>query len=89
MEPHIYQVRRDQVGDDDISDFLRKAIARQFEGKDYYIANEQIMDRAVSYSQGKIRRIRSFLIQENTTNTQHSLFFDVTDATDTSYWGSR
>jgi hypothetical protein len=76
--PTIYMVRPDQVGNEDVTDFLRKSISRQFEGQDFFIANEQQQDRVTHYSVTP-RKIKSFLIQNNTNNTQHALFFDITD----------
>jgi hypothetical protein len=76
-EPTIYHVKPEQVGSEDLSDFLRQAINRQFQGKEFYIAKETIEERPTSYSKTP-RRLRGFMINED--NTQgHSIYFDVTD----------
>jgi hypothetical protein len=44
-QPTIYIVRPEQVGREDLQDFLRKAVQRQFEGKEYYVAKELIEEK--------------------------------------------
>jgi len=78
MEPTIYQVKPEQVGNEDLSDFLRKAIGIQFTNKEYFIANEQMMEKRTSYSKD-LRKIRAFVVQDNTDHVTHNLFFDVTE----------
>jgi hypothetical protein len=74
-EPTIYQVKPEQVGGEDIMQFLRTQISRNFNGA-YEIVNEQTMNRIVPGFQ-KPRRIVSFLVEAG--GQQHSIFFDTTD----------
>lgn len=73
--PNIYQVKPEQVGGEDIMQFLRTQISRNFNGN-YEIVNEQTMNRIVPGFQ-KPRRIVSFLVEAN--GQQHSIFFDTTE----------
>jgi hypothetical protein len=75
--PVIYIVKPEQVGKDDIGDFLRKAISKQFEGKEYYVAKEEITERPTHYS-ATPRKLRGFLINES-NSIGHAIWFDVTD----------
>lgn len=75
--PTIYIVTQSQVGSEDVGDFLRKAIAKQFEGKEYYVSKEEITERPTHYSQTP-RKLRGFLINEG-NRIGHSIWFDVTD----------
>ena len=75
--PTIYIVKQEQVGSDDLGDFLRRAIAKQFEGKEYYVAKEEIVDRPTHYSKTP-RRLRGYMINEANTKG-HAIWFDVTD----------
>lgn len=75
MEPQIFHVKPEQVGQQDVGEFLRSAIAKEF-GTDFYIVNEQTLDRITSYSRTP-RKIRTFLVEAK--GTTHSLFFDVTE----------
>lgn len=75
--PTFYIVKREQVGREDLTDFLRKAIALQFEGKEYYVAKEEITERVTPYS-ATPRKLRGFLINE-ANKIGHAIYFDVTD----------
>jgi hypothetical protein len=77
MEPIIYRVTQEQVGKEDVGDFLRRAIAKQFEGKEYYIAKEELVDRPTSYSKTP-RKLRGYMINEN-NSVGHAIWFDITD----------
>jgi hypothetical protein len=74
-EPTIFQVKPEQVGGQDIMQFLRTQIARQF-NNNYEIVNEQTLNKLVSYSKTP-RRIVAFLVEAG--GGQHSIFFDTTD----------
>jgi hypothetical protein len=74
-EPTIYQVTPGQVGGQDIMQFLREQISKNFNGA-YEIVNEQTINRLVSYSKTP-RRIVSFLVEA--AGQQHSIFFDTTE----------
>jgi len=74
-EPTIFQVKPEQVGGQDIMQFLRTQIARQF-NNNYEIVNEQTLNKIVSYSKTP-RRIVAFLVEAG--GQPHSIFFDTTD----------
>lgn len=73
----IYIVKQEQVGSDDLGDFLRRAISRQFDGKEYYVAKEEIVERPTYYSKTP-RKLRGYMINEN-NSIGHAIWFDVTD----------
>jgi hypothetical protein len=76
-QPIYFTVKPEQVGSQDLQEFLRKAIQVQFEGKEYYVAKEVIETRVTPYSKTP-RKLRGFLINENNTSG-HAIYFDVTD----------
>ena len=76
-QPPVYFVHPNQVGKEDLQDFLRKQIKRQFEGKEYYVSKEHIEERPTHYSKVP-RKLRGFSINEN-NSTGHTIWFDVTD----------
>lgn len=76
-QPVYYIVKPEQVGRDDLQEFLRKAIRMQFENKEYYVSKEEIVERVTPYSQTP-RKLRGFLINEN-NSIGHAIYFDVTD----------
>jgi len=83
--PTIYIVKQEQVGREDLGDFLRRAIAAQFEGKEYYVAKEEIVEKSTHYSNTP-RKLRGFMINENNT-VGHAIWFDVTDIKTVSWIG--
>tara|TARA_R110000868_G_scaffold267971_4_gene527229 strand:- start:271 stop:537 length:267 start_codon:yes stop_codon:yes gene_type:complete len=85
--PVYYQVTQKQVGREDLTDFLRKAIAKQFDKKEYYVAKEVIETRATPYSK-EPRKLRGFLINESNT-VGHAIYFDVTNISDGINWLGR
>ena len=74
-EPTIYQIKPEQVGGQEVMQFLRTQIARQFNNS-YEIVNEQTLNKIVSYSKTP-RRIVAFLVEAG--GGTHSIFFDTTD----------
>lgn len=76
-KPIIYIVKQEQVGSEDIGDFLRRAISKQFEGKEYYVAKEELVERPTYYSKTP-RKLRGYMINEN-NSVGHAIWFDVTD----------
>jgi hypothetical protein len=74
-QPTIYQVKPEQVGGQDIMQFLRTQISRNFNGA-YEIVNEQTLNRIVPGFKTP-RRIVSFLVEAG--GQSHSIFFDTTD----------
>ena len=75
--PVYFIVKPEQVGSEDVGDFLRRAIAKQFEGKEYYVAKEELVTRPTHYS-ATPRRLRGYMINENNT-IGHAIWFDITD----------
>jgi hypothetical protein len=75
QEPQVYQVKPEQVGGQDIMQFLRQQISKNFNGN-FEIVNEQTLNKIVSYSKTP-RRIVAFLVEAG--GQQHSIFFDTTD----------
>lgn len=76
-QPAFFYVDPKQVGNQDLGDFLRRAVQKQFEGKEFYISKELIEEKATPYSQTP-RKLRGFLVNEANT-IGHALYFDVTD----------
>lgn len=74
-QPTIYQVKPEQVGGQDIMQFLRQQISNNFNGS-YEIVNEQTSNRLVPGFKTP-RRIVSFLVEAS--GQQHSIFFDTTE----------
>jgi hypothetical protein len=74
-QPTIYQVKPEQVGGQDIMQFLRQQISNNFNGN-YEIVNEQTMSRIIPGFKTP-RRIVSFLVEAG--GVSHSIFFDTTD----------
>ena len=74
--PTIYMVTQEQVGSEDVGDFLRQAIAKQFEGKEYYVAKEELVEKVTPYSKTP-RKLRGYMINENSVG--HAIWFDITD----------
>lgn len=87
MEPVIFHVHPDQVGGEDLQEFLRKQITRQFEGKEYYIAKELIEEKVTHYSKTP-RKLRGFMINEANT-IGHAIWFDVTSCSSGINWIGR
>jgi hypothetical protein len=77
-QTNIFHVRPEQVGSEDISEFLRRAINKEFEGKDYYIGQELSLERVTHYSPTSKRRLRGFCICESGKPNQ-TIYFDVTE----------
>ena len=74
-EPTIYQVTPEQVGGQEIMQFLRQQLIRQF-GNNHEIVNESTQSKSTSYSK-KPRRIVAFLVEAG--GGSHSIFFDTTE----------
>ena len=76
-QPVYYHVKPEQVGREDLTDFLRRAISLQFEGREYYVTKEEMIERPTPYSSTP-RKLRGFLINEG-NKIGHSIWFDVTE----------
>jgi len=76
MEPKIYKVMASQVGSEDIGQFLRTAIAREFGKREYFIATENTMDR-IDPKTRQMQKIKGFLIDAG--GVQTTIYFDITD----------
>jgi hypothetical protein len=74
-QPTIYQVKPEQVGGQDVMEFLRQQISRNF-NNNYEIVNEQTLSKVTPYSKTP-RRIVAFLVEAG--GQQHSIFFDTTE----------
>jgi hypothetical protein len=86
-QPVFYHVRPEQVGNEDVGDFLRNAITKQFEGKEYYVTKELIEEKVTPYSKTP-RKLRGFLVNEN-NSIGHAIYFDVTDVQGATSWLGR
>lgn len=75
MEP-IFIVKPEQIGNEDAADVLRRAVQKQFEGKEYYIAKEELVVRPTYYSKTP-RKLRGYMVNEN--GVGHAIWFDITD----------
>ena len=69
-------VRPDQIGNEDPGTALRRAIDKQFEGQEYYIAKEELVTRRTNYSQAP-RKLRGYMVIAN--GVGHPIWFDITD----------
>lgn len=74
-QPTIYQIKPEHVQGQDIMQFLRQQIARNF-NNNYEILNEQTLNKIVPGHKTP-RRIVAFLVEAGGQN--HSIFFDTTD----------
>ena len=83
----IYRVSPQQVGHEDLQQFLRTQISKQFEGTDFYITKEHVVERPTHYS-AVPRKLRGFSINENNTKG-HLIWFDVTECQSGINWGGR
>jgi hypothetical protein len=78
MPTNIYQIKPEHVGQGDVMQFLRTAISREYDGKEYYIVNEQTQDRPTPYSL-KPRKIVSFGVE--CAGETEAIHFDITEVT--------
>jgi len=85
--PIIYHVKPEQVGNEDLQEFLRRAIRKQFEGKEYYVSKELIEEKTTHYSKTP-RKLRGFLISEG-NSAGHAIWFDVTECSQGINWMAR
>lgn len=85
--PTYFFVKPEQVGKEDLQDFLRNAIRRQFEGKEYYVAKELIETKITPYSKTP-RKLRGFSINEG-NSIGHTIWFDVTECSESINWAGR
>jgi hypothetical protein len=79
-QPVYYHVNPSQVGKEDVGDFLRRAIAKQFADKEYYVTKETIEEKITPYSKGTPRKLRGFVINE-ANKIGHVIYFDITECT--------
>lgn len=76
MEPKVYKVSAKQVGSEDVSQFLRTAIAREYGNKEYFIGNETTIDR-IDPKTHQMQKIRGFLVESG--GRSQTIYFDITD----------
>jgi len=74
--PQVYLINPEQLGQEDIHQFLYSAIAKEFSGKEYTIIGEIPMDRLIPGRQG-IRKIIGLNIESG--GTTHAIYFDITE----------
>ena len=72
----IFIVKPEQIGKEDIGTVLRRAVEKQFEGKEYYITKEELVTKPTHYS-ATPRKLRGYMVNEN--GIGHAIWFDVTD----------
>ena len=75
---NIFHVRPEQVGSNDLSEFLRNAINKEFEGRDFYIGQELALERTTHYSPTVPRKLRGFCICES-GKPNHTIYFDISE----------
>lgn len=85
--PTVYHVSPQQVGGEDLQEYLRKAVRRQFDGKEFYVAKELIEEKVTHYSSTP-RKLRIFLVNEN-NSVGHAIWFDVTECSAGVNWMGR
>ena len=83
----IYKVSPQQVGNEELQQFLRTQISKQFEGTDFYITKEHIVERPTHYSTTP-RKLRGFSINEGNSKG-HLIWFDVTECSSGINWAGR
>ena len=79
-KPTVYIVTPEHIAGEELNDFLRKCIAKEFAGRSYKILSESCMDRLVHYS-SDIKKIASFLVEVG--GEPVSIFFDITAVSST------
>jgi hypothetical protein len=75
---NIFVVKPEQVGKTDLMEFLREAISKEFQGKDYYIGQELSLERTTPYSPNSLRKFKGFCICEEGKQNK-TIYFDVTE----------
>ena len=84
-----YLIKPEQVGQQDLHQFLHFVIGKEFEGKDYTIVGEVPLDRLIPGRQG-LRKI--IAINVECGSETHPIYFDVTEvqvANSVNWLGSR
>jgi hypothetical protein len=76
-KPTIFIVKKEQVGNQDINEFLRNALSKEFGENDLMIMNEVTLDSVTHYSRTP-RKLKGYSI--NTKGGAHTIYFDITDA---------
>lgn len=76
-KPTIFIVKPEQVKGQDINEFLRNAIAREFQDKDYMIASESVIESTTHYSKTP-RKLKGFAL--TVEGVAVTIYFDITDA---------
>jgi hypothetical protein len=76
-KPNIFIVKKEQVGSQDINEFLRSALAKEFGENDFMIMNEVTLDSITHYSRVP-RKLKGYSISAKGSN--HTIYFDITDA---------
>jgi hypothetical protein len=91
QKPTVYKVRPEQLGGQDVNDFLNQCIAKEFAGQEYFIVNESVLDRVTPEFPTQLRKIKAYSV--NVNGAAVALYFDITEVQSTygSSWlgGSR
>jgi hypothetical protein len=75
--PNIYRIKPEHLGGDDVMQFLRRAVAREFDGRgEYFIVGETTMDRPTPYSL-QPRKLVCFNVEHAGDTT--AVYFDISD----------
>jgi hypothetical protein len=85
MSDTYFIVKPEHVGSEDVGDFLRNAIHKQFADKEFYIAKEELVERPTHYSKTP-RKLRGYMINEG-NSVGHAIWFDITDVKTVTYVG--
>jgi len=73
--PNIFIVKAEQVGTNDVNQFIYSALAKQF-GENFEVVSESTIDKIVPYATG-LRKIKAYAV--NAGGVAHSLYFDITE----------
>jgi hypothetical protein len=72
----VYQVKPEQVGQQDLHQFLQFVVSKEFENKEYSIMGEVTLDRLLPGYKG-LRKIIGINVESGGQN--HAIYFDVTE----------
>jgi hypothetical protein len=72
----IFIVTPEQIGNEDPGTVLRRAVHKQFEDTEHYIAKEELVIRPTHYSKTP-RKLRGYMVNQG--GVGHAIWFDITD----------
>jgi len=79
-QPLIYMVTKQQVNNQDVNEFLRNAIQKEFGDRDFMIAGEAVSESRTQYS-ATPRKLKSFSLTVEGRGV--TIYFDITDVVTT------